>query len=73
MPRATFRGQIGLGEQRGSRESSLMSKTDEDKMKLAIEIEDTTDAITAPFESKFAASDMRQLALVAHNHMKPAM
>ena len=29
--------------------------------------------ITARFESKFAPSDMRQLALVAHNHMKPAM
>jgi len=29
--------------------------------------------MTQPFESKFAPSDMRQLALVAHNHMKPAM
>ncbi len=26
-----------------------------------------------PFQSKFAPTDMRQLALVAHNHMKPAM
>ena len=32
-----------------------------------------TNDITARFESKFAPSDMRQLALVAHNHMKPAM
>jgi len=29
--------------------------------------------INAPFRAKFAPSDMRQLALVAHNHMKPAM
>ena len=26
-----------------------------------------------PFQSKFAPTEMRQLALVAHNHMKPAM
>jgi methylglyoxal synthase len=29
--------------------------------------------VTAPFKSRFKPSDMRQLALVAHNHMKPAM
>jgi len=29
--------------------------------------------INSPFRSKFMPSDMRQLALVAHNHMKPAM
>ena len=40
---------------------------------LVSEIEATADSITAPFNTKFAASDMRQLALVAHNHMKPAM
>lgn len=40
---------------------------------LVSEIEATADSITAPFNSKFASSDMRQLALVAHNHMKPAM
>ena len=37
------------------------------------EINSVTDDITATFESKFAPKDMRQLALVAHNHMKPAM
>jgi len=45
----------------------------ESKMKLADEIDQVTDDITAPFESKFEPSEMRQLALVAHNHMKPAM
>lgn len=31
------------------------------------------DTFDAPFESKFAPGQMRCLALVAHNHMKPAM
>ena len=63
MVRESFRDQMGVG--RGS--------TLADKMALASEIEATAEGITAPFLSKFEASDMRQLALVAHNHMKPAM
>jgi len=35
--------------------------------------EDTEDTFDAPFESAYAPSQMRCLALVAHNHMKPAM
>ena len=34
---------------------------------------ETEDPYNIPFESKFLPSDMRCLALVAHNHMKPAM
>lgn len=64
---------MGMSEQRGSRESAFMDPSEEAKLKLATEIEDATDNAAAPFESKFAPSDMRQLALVAHNHMKPAM
>jgi len=44
-----------------------------DLSELTAEIEATTDDVTAAFTSKFAPSDMRQLALVAHNNMKPAM
>eukprot|EP00581_Thalassiosira_minuscula_P031202 CAMPEP_0183785312 /NCGR_PEP_ID=MMETSP0739-20130205/66437_1 /TAXON_ID=385413 /ORGANISM="Thalassiosira miniscula, Strain CCMP1093" /LENGTH=303 /DNA_ID=CAMNT_0026029313 /DNA_START=202 /DNA_END=1113 /DNA_ORIENTATION=+ len=66
MPRASFRDQVG-----GNR--LTQESTDEDKMKLAAEIDTAMEDVVAPFESKFAPSDMRQLALVAHNHMKPAM
>ena len=71
--RNTFRGQIGMDQKRGRRESTLMPKSHEEKMELAAEIDSATDDITLPFQSKFVPSDMRQLALVAHNHMKPAM
>jgi len=64
---------MGMGEQRGTCQSAYMDPSEEAKLKLAVEIEDATDNAAAPFESKFAPSDMRQLALVAHNHMKPAM
>lgn len=40
---------------------------------LACQVHDAVSGIAAPFESKFEPEDMRQLALVAHNHMKPAM
>eukprot|EP00581_Thalassiosira_minuscula_P018755 CAMPEP_0183716244 /NCGR_PEP_ID=MMETSP0737-20130205/10230_1 /TAXON_ID=385413 /ORGANISM="Thalassiosira miniscula, Strain CCMP1093" /LENGTH=73 /DNA_ID=CAMNT_0025945481 /DNA_START=1 /DNA_END=219 /DNA_ORIENTATION=+ len=66
MPRVTFREQVG-----GDRSSQVL--TDMDKMKLAAEVDLVMDGIVEPFESKFAPSEMRQLALVAHNHMKPAM
>lgn len=63
-----MREQMNLGGGKSGRPSSL-----ELKMKLAVEIDEAADDITAPFESKFEPSEMRQLALVAHNHMKPAM
>jgi hypothetical protein len=40
---------------------------------LTKEIDKETDCFAVPFESKFKPYEMRQLALVAHNHMKPAM
>ena len=40
---------------------------------LARDVNDVKKNVSAPFKSHFEASDMRQLALVAHNHMKPAM
>lgn len=36
-------------------------------------IEDYNIKLNTPFVSHFKANEMRQLALVAHNHMKPAM
>lgn len=50
-----------------------MPTTDDERVELAMEIEAITDGVTQPFEAQFGPSDMRQLALVAHNHMKPAM
>ena len=49
------------------------SKNMAEKMKFANEIDVATDEVAEPFTSAFKPSDMRQLALVAHNHMKPAM
>jgi len=42
-------------------------------LSLAEAVGSATDEVTIPFRSKFAPTEMRQLALVAHNHMKPAM
>ena len=42
-------------------------------LSLAEQVGTATDEVTAPFTSTFAPNEMRQLALVAHNHMKPAM
>lgn len=54
-------------------ENNTLGHTEEEVNALANEIEAVTDDITANFESKFVPSGMRQLALVARNHMKPAM
>lgn len=43
------------------------------RLSLAEHVGTATDEVTAPFTSTFAPNEMRQLALVAHNHMKPAM
>mmetsp|Transcript_16142 Transcript_16142/g.25143 ORF Transcript_16142/g.25143 Transcript_16142/m.25143 type:complete len:366 (+) Transcript_16142:48-1145(+) len=52
----------------GRRKSSIV-----ERLSLAEAVGSETDEVTAPFHSKFAPTEMRQLALVAHNHMKPAM
>jgi len=67
-----MREQMNIGH-RGSRRSTLQPTNDDERQALATEVNDIANTVTAPFESKFAPSDMRQLALVAHNHMKPAM
>jgi len=40
---------------------------------LNLEINKATKHVATSFQTSFSATDMRQLALVAHNHMKPAM
>jgi len=62
-----------MAPHRFSQQMDMRSLISADLTELAAEIEATTDDVTAAFTSKFAPSDMRQLALVAHNHMKPAM
>ena len=47
--------------------------THAERLSLAQAVGAQTDEVTSPFESAFAPTEMRQLALVAHNHMKPAM
>ena len=69
----SFHEQMDADAQRGRRPSLLMAVQENAKSQLQLEIGDITNDITAPFWSKFAPSDMRQLALVAHNHMEPAM
>jgi len=71
--RTSFRGQMTMDDQRGRRASLLMADSDIEKAQLQLEIGDIADDVTTPFTSKFAPSDMRQLALLAHNHMKPTM
>lgn len=65
----SIRQQMGVRK----RQSIRMPQTFEQSIELATEVQSTLDRYTSPFESKIAPSDMRQLALVAHNHMKPAM
>lgn len=67
--RATFSDQLDMDVDERHRRVT----TDDEKYQLAIEIDETITNLTAPFKTKFDPSDMRQLALVAHNHMKPAM
>lgn len=40
---------------------------------ISVAISEFQEELNTPFESKFNSEDMRCLALVAHNHMKPAM
>ena len=67
---ARFRGQMGMAKQHVSHESSFLPKSSQEKEQLAVEIDDTTDIFSTHFQTKFNSADMRQLTLVAHNHMK---
>mmetsp|Transcript_20781 Transcript_20781/g.31363 ORF Transcript_20781/g.31363 Transcript_20781/m.31363 type:complete len:364 (-) Transcript_20781:109-1200(-) len=55
------------------RTSQRRGSTYAQRLSLAEQVGSATDEVTAPFTSTFAPGEMRQLALVAHNHMKPAM
>mmetsp|Transcript_12668 Transcript_12668/g.21472 ORF Transcript_12668/g.21472 Transcript_12668/m.21472 type:complete len:360 (-) Transcript_12668:22-1101(-) len=55
------------------RTSQRRGSTYAQRLSLADAVGTATDEVTAPFTSTFAPGEMRQLALVAHNHMKPAM
>ena len=55
------------------RTSQRRGSTYAQRLSLAEQVGTATDEVTAPFTSTFAPGEMRQLALVAHNHMKPAM
>jgi len=55
------------------RKSARRTSTLQDRLSIAQQVGSETDEVTAPFYSKFEPTEMRQLALVAHNHMKPAM
>lgn len=72
--RTTFKGQLDFQNKvLNKRQSAFKPDSLSDKIELALEVDKETIDITRPFETKFEATDMRQLALVAHNHMKPAM
>lgn len=69
MPRESFVQQVNSTLNGRPR----IESTESQMISFVEDIERTTDAVTAPFMSAFEPSEMRQLALVAHNHMKPAM
>ena len=58
---------------RSSKYGTHVVQVNEEETNLNAKIEEHLNNVTTPFKSKFAPSQMRQLALVAHNHMKPAM
>ena len=61
------------GPTRGGGGAGRRGSTYAQRFSIAEAIGSETDEVTAPFTSKIAPTEMRQLALVAHNHMKPAM
>jgi methylglyoxal synthase len=65
--RVTFSGQVAKNQ---AARASVFQPSSFD---LIVEIDQEAGYFSTPFESKFQPQEMRQLALVAHNHMKPAM
>mmetsp|Transcript_18010 Transcript_18010/g.39248 ORF Transcript_18010/g.39248 Transcript_18010/m.39248 type:complete len:293 (-) Transcript_18010:193-1071(-) len=65
----SFRVQLEEGSQR----RPSMQKSVEETEQFVRDATAIANDVTAPFDSKFEPREMRQLALVAHNHMKPAM
>eukprot|EP00985_Skeletonema_marinoi_P031256 scaffold37305_cov146-Skeletonema_marinoi.AAC.1 len=68
---ASFAQQLDNKPRRGP--AQRRTSTYAQRLSLAEHVGTATDEVTAPFTSTFAPNEMRQLALVAHNHMKPAM
>ena len=64
----SFSNQVQLQQARRASACKPASALD-----LTKEIDQETDYFANPFKAKFKPHEMRQLALVAHNHMKPAM
>eukprot|EP00585_Thalassiosira_rotula_P010092 CAMPEP_0196137406 /NCGR_PEP_ID=MMETSP0910-20130528/5398_1 /TAXON_ID=49265 /ORGANISM="Thalassiosira rotula, Strain GSO102" /LENGTH=312 /DNA_ID=CAMNT_0041397855 /DNA_START=553 /DNA_END=1491 /DNA_ORIENTATION=- len=69
----SFRVQLEEGSQRRPSALSLVQKSVEETDQFVRDATAIANDVTAPFDSKFKPREMRQLALVAHNHMKPAM
>mmetsp|Transcript_34711 Transcript_34711/g.64130 ORF Transcript_34711/g.64130 Transcript_34711/m.64130 type:complete len:333 (-) Transcript_34711:115-1113(-) len=69
----SFRVQLEEGSQRRPSTLSLVQKSVEETDQFVRDATAIANDVTAPFDSKFKPREMRQLALVAHNHMKPAM
>ncbi|KAL7426759.1 hypothetical protein ACHAXM_001467, partial [Skeletonema potamos] len=70
--RASFREQLNEQRRLSTRTLTLPS-TIQERLTIAEQVGNETDYVTQPFNSQFQPTEMRQLALVAHNHMKPAM
>jgi methylglyoxal synthase len=64
---------IVLRESRRDIVSTSLKETALNLLKLSDQIDIFHSDIGSPFETKFKPGEMRQLALIAHNHMKPAM
>ena len=74
--RLSFSGNVLARERRKSlllSPAKRMKETALNLQKLNEQITTFHSDIGGPFETKFKPDEMRQLALVAHNHMKPAM
>jgi hypothetical protein len=64
---------LSFAQQFNAHRTSTTSNSFTQFVELVREIDATAEYFATPFESKFKPGEMRQLALVAHNHMKPAM
>jgi len=66
---------MSFAEQMGQGEDSIESveQKRESMIMLSNNMVSYSDNVNTPFESMFEPDEMRCLALVAHNHMKPAM
>jgi methylglyoxal synthase len=67
-------GEGSFAQQLGSRKQVPVGRGNFQRRPSLIEaVSSKTNEVVMPFHSKIAPGDMRQLALIAHNNMKPAM